>query len=114
MLHQISGEYLTGIGVSATEVGRTSYLHATLMLKFVWSPIVDLFGTLRGWMLGMQAALGILMGGLALLAHHLAPHLPEQLPGRLSVLRLLPALGDEGAGQGQDEDRKGSRAWVHG
>lgn len=72
VLHQISGEYLTAMGVSATQVGRTSYLHVTLMLKFVWSPIVDLFGTLRGWMLGMQAAMGVLMGLLGVIAHRLA------------------------------------------
>src|SRR5690606_28271402 len=38
-------------------------------LKLLWSPIVELFGTLRGWMIGTQALLGVAVGVLAILAH---------------------------------------------
>ncbi len=72
VLHQIAGEYLTAIGVSATQVGRTSYLHAGTSFKVLWSPIVDLFGSLRQWMIGMQVAMGVAMGVLAVIAHEIA------------------------------------------
>jgi PAT family beta-lactamase induction signal transducer AmpG len=72
VLHQIAAEYLTAIGMRPAQVGYTSFLHATLSLKFVWSPIVDLFGTLRQWMIGMQALMGVGMGLLAVVAHRIA------------------------------------------
>lgn len=72
VLHQIAAEFFTAIGLPARQVGYTSALHLTNTLKFVWSPLVDLFGTLRGWMIGTQAALGVAVGVLALAADQLA------------------------------------------
>src|SRR5690606_1038253 len=72
ILHQIAAEYLTAIGMRPAQVGYTAWLHGTTMLKFLWSPIVDLFGSLRQWMIAMQALMGIGVGVLALLAHRLA------------------------------------------
>src|SRR5690606_15897136 len=72
VLHQMASEYLTGIGMRPAQVGYTSWLHGTTMLKFLWSPIVDLFGSLRSWMLATQALIGIAIGVLALVAHRLA------------------------------------------
>ena len=72
ILHQIASEYLTAIGMRPAQVGYTAWLHGTTMLKFLWSPIVDLFGSLRQWMIAMQALMGIGVGALALLAHRLA------------------------------------------
>jgi PAT family beta-lactamase induction signal transducer AmpG len=71
VLHQIAAEFFTAAGLPATQVGYTSALHLTSTLKFLWSPVVDLFGTLRQWMLATQALLGALMGLLAVLAHDL-------------------------------------------
>ncbi len=72
VLHQIASEFFTAAGLPPSQVGYTSALHLTSSLKFLWSPIVDLFGTLRRWMLATQALLGLLMGVLAVLAHDLA------------------------------------------
>ncbi len=72
ILHQVAGEFLTAVGVSATAVGRTSYLHAGTSFKVLWSPLVDLLGTLRGWMVGTQLAMGIVMGFLAVAASRLS------------------------------------------
>lgn len=71
VLHQVASEFFTAAGLPARQVGYTSALHATGFFKFVWSPIVDLFGTLRQWMIATQAVLGGLMGLLAVLAHDL-------------------------------------------
>src|ERR1044071_6663173 len=46
-MHQMALEFLTQIRASNTAVAMTSALHFATMLKFVWSPIVDLFGRLR-------------------------------------------------------------------
>lgn len=72
LLHQVAAEFFTAIGVPAREVGYTSALHLTNTLKFLWSPVVDLVGTLRGWMIATQALMGIAVGVVALLGHALA------------------------------------------
>ena len=72
VLHQIASEFFTAAGLPPSQVGYTSALHLTSSLKFLWSPVVDLFGTLRRWMITTQALLGMLMGVLAVLAHDLA------------------------------------------
>lgn len=72
VLHQIASEFFTAAGLPPSQVGYTSALHLTSSLKFLWSPVVDLFGTLRRWMIATQALLGVLIGVLAVLAHDLA------------------------------------------
>src|SRR5690606_33353903 len=72
ILHQVAAEFFTAAGLPAREVGFTSALHFTSSLKFVWSPIVDLVGTLRQWIVTTQFALGVLMATLAVLAHNMA------------------------------------------
>ncbi len=71
-MHQVAAEFFTAIGAPAAKVGYTSLLHGPTLLKVVWSPVVGLFGTLRGWMVATQAAMGVLVGLLSVLAHQLA------------------------------------------
>ena len=72
ILHQVAAEFFTAMGLPARQVGYTSALHLTSTLKFIWSPLVDLFGSLRQWMIATQAALGIAVGVIALLANQLS------------------------------------------
>lgn len=72
ILHQVSAEFFTALGLTAREIGLTSALNLTGSLKFVWSPIVELFGTLRAWMVGTQLAIGGMFAALAVLAHDLS------------------------------------------
>ncbi len=58
-LHQMGTEYLTAIGAPIAQIGYTSWLHLAVTAKFLWSPVVDLFGSKRTWMLVMQAVLGV-------------------------------------------------------
>jgi len=60
-MHQMALEFLTQIRASNTAVAMTSALHFATTLKFLWSPIVDLFGRLRSWVWVMQI---ILAGGM--------------------------------------------------
>src|SRR5690606_365122 len=58
-LHQMATEYLTAIGASKTLIGSPSLFHLAVTLKFVWSPLVDLFGRQRQWLVATQAVLGL-------------------------------------------------------
>jgi MFS transporter, PAT family, beta-lactamase induction signal transducer AmpG len=69
-MHQMVMQFLTEIRASNTAVGMTSALHFATMLKFLWSPIVDLFGRLRTWVWTMQIILALGMFGVASLTSH--------------------------------------------
>ena len=58
-LHQLATEFLTASGASKTQISSTSLFHFAVTLKFLWSPVVDLFGTRRRWLVRTQVALGI-------------------------------------------------------
>ncbi|HEX2657281.1 MAG TPA: MFS transporter [Polyangia bacterium] len=57
-LHQMGTEFLTTIGASTTQIGSTSLLHLAVTFKFAWSPLVDLFGKRRTWVIALQFLLG--------------------------------------------------------
>jgi PAT family beta-lactamase induction signal transducer AmpG len=67
-LHQMATEFLTAIGASKTQISSTSLLHFAVTLKFLWSPVVDLFGTKRRWLVLMQVVLGLGMFVVAAVA----------------------------------------------
>jgi PAT family beta-lactamase induction signal transducer AmpG len=67
-LHQMGTEYLTAIGASQTQIGSTSLLHLAVTFKFAWSPIVDLFGKRRTWVIALQILLGLGMFAVAAIA----------------------------------------------
>lgn len=56
-LHQMATEFLTAIGASKTAISSTSLFHLAVTFKFLWSPIVDLVGTKRTWVVATQVAL---------------------------------------------------------
>ncbi len=58
-LHQMATEYLTAIGASKTQISSTSLFHFAVTLKFLWSPLVDLWGRKRRWLLVTQLVLGL-------------------------------------------------------
>lgn len=91
ILHQVASEYLTAIGMPARQVGYTSWLNGTTLLKFVWSPLVDLFGTLKRWMVVTQLLMGLGIGVLAVVAHRLA--LFDGIKDTSQVWTLLVGLG---------------------
>jgi PAT family beta-lactamase induction signal transducer AmpG len=57
-IHQMGTDYLTTIRAPIEQVGYTSWLHLAGVLKFLWSPIVDLAGKKRTWMVALQVVLG--------------------------------------------------------
>jgi len=78
-LHQMATEFLTAIGASNTQIGSTSLLHLAVTFKFAWSPVVDLYGRLRAWVVALEIMLGLGMMVVAALAS----------PGALSLFWML-------------------------
>jgi PAT family beta-lactamase induction signal transducer AmpG len=64
-LHQMGTDFLTAIRAPVQQIGYTSWLHTATSFKFLWSPAVDLTGTKRGWMVGLQLVMGMMMFGVA-------------------------------------------------
>jgi PAT family beta-lactamase induction signal transducer AmpG len=67
-LHQMGTEFLTAIGASNTQIGSTSLLHLAVTFKFLWSPVLDLFGKRRTWLWVLQLVLGLGMFAVAAVA----------------------------------------------
>jgi PAT family beta-lactamase induction signal transducer AmpG len=64
-LHQMATEFLTAAKASNTQIGATSLFHLAVTFKFLWSPVVDLFGSKRSWVIATQV---VLAGGMVAVA----------------------------------------------
>ncbi len=55
------------LGISNTDIALyTSWLNLPWVIKPLWSPVVELLGTKRQWILAMQLLVGAALGGVAL------------------------------------------------
>src|SRR5437763_8951394 len=55
------------LGISNTDIALyTSWLYLPWVVKPLWSPLVDMFGTKRGWLLATQLLTGAMLGLVAL------------------------------------------------
>ncbi len=59
----LSSLYFTQLGVRELYLGYLNYLGLPWNLKFLWAPLVDGFGSRKGWQVAMQ----FVLGGLTLL-----------------------------------------------
>lgn len=91
LLHQLVTEFLTATRASRTQIGATSLLHLAVTFKFAWSPIVDLFGKRRTWLLLLQVLFGLGMFGVATLT---APGKRTVFWAALGVLAIVHATHD--------------------
>jgi MFS transporter, PAT family, beta-lactamase induction signal transducer AmpG len=71
VLHQMGTEFITERGGTPTQIGSTSLFHLAVTFKFLWSPVVDLIGRKRSWVIATQVALGL--GMMAIAASTKAP-----------------------------------------
>ncbi len=54
------------LGISNTDLALyTSWLYLPWVIKPLWSPLVDMFGTKRRWVVAMQAVLAVALAGVA-------------------------------------------------
>ncbi len=65
MVHQVAQEMFTALGASLKAIGYTSLYGWAWNFKWVWSPLVDLYGTSRRWVVGTQLLLGLVLLALA-------------------------------------------------
>jgi PAT family beta-lactamase induction signal transducer AmpG len=65
IVRQLSGEFFTSLGVKPEKIGATSLYGVAWNLKLLWSPLLDRYGTLRRWLVGVQALLGLVIMGVA-------------------------------------------------
>jgi PAT family beta-lactamase induction signal transducer AmpG len=64
----MSGVFFKTLGADNTFVGLTTLLYWPWVLKFAWSPFVDLYSTKRGWIVVAQISLSIILGVLGAVA----------------------------------------------
>ncbi len=64
----MSSVYFTDIGVREALLGFLNFLGIPWNLKFLWAPLLDIFGTKRGWMLKIQAMITVLTFAIAIFA----------------------------------------------
>ncbi|MEZ4315605.1 MAG: MFS transporter [Polyangiaceae bacterium] len=68
LVHQVSAELFTAVGASLVAVGYTSFYGLAWNVKFLWSPLVDRYGTLRRWIVGAQVLAAIVLAVASLRA----------------------------------------------
>jgi len=68
LFRTVSSVFFRDMGVSLEGVGLTSLLGIPWIVKFLWSPALDRYGTKRKWLLAMQLALVVIMSGIAVMA----------------------------------------------
>jgi PAT family beta-lactamase induction signal transducer AmpG len=65
MVHQVAQELFTSFGASLSAIGHTALYGLAWNFKFTWSPLVDVYGTTRRWVIGAQILLGFALLALA-------------------------------------------------
>jgi PAT family beta-lactamase induction signal transducer AmpG len=72
-------------GISNTDIALyTSWLYLPWVIKPLWSPFVDMYGTKRSWIVNLQLAIGV-----ALAAAALTTHMPAFFTVSLAVLWVM-------------------------
>ncbi len=66
VIRVVSNFYLATMEVAVQYIGLTSFFGLPWTVKFLWSPLVDRYGTKRSWILVMQALLVLVTTLLAL------------------------------------------------
>jgi PAT family beta-lactamase induction signal transducer AmpG len=61
----MAGVFFKTLGADNTFVGLTTLLYWPWVLKFAWSPFVDLYATKRGWIVVAQIVLAVSLAALA-------------------------------------------------
>nr|HPM41861.1 hypothetical protein [bacterium] len=64
----MSSVFFTDMGVREALLGFVNFFGIPWNLKFLWAPLLDIFGTKRGWMIRIQLAITLFIFLIALLA----------------------------------------------
>ncbi|HEV7500292.1 MAG TPA: MFS transporter, partial [Vicinamibacteria bacterium] len=61
--------FFTDIGASLTSIGYVIFLGLPWNVKFLWAPLLDIFGTKRRWLVTLQTIVGLVILGVAWAAY---------------------------------------------
>jgi len=95
-LHQLATEFLTAIGSSKSVISSTSGFHLAVTFKFLWSPLVDLFGRKRTWLWVMQLLVGLGMLAIAGIAESRSMKLFWIAASVLAVMHAIHDIACDG------------------
>lgn len=94
----LSGVFFTQLGVKERYLGYLNYLGLPWNIKFLWAPLVDGWGTKRGWQIVLQGILAALTALVALLSHYAATAESgaylELIAGVFVVMAFVSATND--------------------
>ena len=65
VVHTLAEVLFKNFGASLGAIGLTALFHLPWNLKFLWGPLLDLYGTKRRWILGLEAAIVAGLVGLS-------------------------------------------------
>ena len=85
----MSSVFFTDIGMREAHLGFLNFLGIPWNLKFLWAPVLDIFGTKKGWLIKVQFLIGIFVFLIAILASMM----PED---KESILFGISFLNKEG------------------
>jgi MFS transporter, PAT family, beta-lactamase induction signal transducer AmpG len=91
VVHQVASQLFTAMHASLESIGLVSLYGLAWLLKFVWSPLVDLVGTARRWLVILQLLLAVALACVAWPAHHGDLQLVAKI---LVVVAILAATHD--------------------
>lgn len=89
--HKVASEFFTAAGADLIQIGYVSWFGLPWNLKFLWSPLVDVYSTARRWVILMEIALAVAVGALALAADQGALALAA---GGFALVAILAATHD--------------------
>ncbi len=91
IIRLMSSAFFTDVGLKERYLGYLNFLGIPWNLKFLWAPLVDLFGTKRLWMIALQALLALATAGVAAFCLVVSPS-PGALPPLAPVATLFMIL----------------------
>ncbi|WP_104978909.1 MFS transporter [Sorangium cellulosum] len=94
--HKVAGEFFTAAGASLEIIGLVSLYGLPWNLKFLWSPLVDLHGSSRRWLVGAELALAVILFALAAAADSGALGLVAALFGAVAVAAATHDIAVDG------------------
>jgi PAT family beta-lactamase induction signal transducer AmpG len=78
--------FFTDIGASLTSIGYVNFLGLPWNIKFLWAPLLDIFGTKRRWLVTLQTIVGLVILGVAWAAYRVPMENPH---GHLTGIALM-------------------------
>ena len=95
----MSSVFFTDIGMKERYIGYLNFLGIPWNLKFLWAPLLDIFGKKRTWMICLQALLSLFIACIACIDALIPAHGDTAVYGALSaavfvVLAFVAATND--------------------